>query len=192
MRRLRTFIAIELSGSVLAKAGQAVKLLQTSGAEVNWVDTRNMHLTLKFLGDVPETETPEICRVVADAASKVEPFEIICRGLGAFPKVDAPRAIWIGIEQGKEELIELHAALEKGLHEELGFSKENRRFQPHLTLGRLRHESDPCRQSLSELISGGANFDADLTVVEEVVIFSSFLGRNGPQHEPIGHCSLAE
>src|SRR5262245_14607697 len=107
MSRLRTFIAVELAGSVLAKAAQLIKELQAAGADVSWVKAPQMHLTLKFLGDVADTETPDICRVVADAARRFEPFEIVCRGAGAFPDVRQPRTIWLGFSQGVEELTEL-------------------------------------------------------------------------------------
>ena len=192
MRSIRTFIAVELSGTVIARANEAIRLLKTSGADVSWVSTQHMHLTLKFLGNVPETETPDVCRIVAQAASLVEPFEIVCRGLGAFPAADHPRTIWLGIDQGQGELAELHAAIEDALKREMGFAKEHRRFHPHLTLGRLRRESDPGRDELSRLIQENAGFDGDLSIVEEVVVFASFLSRQGPAHEPMGHCSLAE
>ena len=192
MRSIRTFIAVELSGTVIARAQEAIKLLRTSGAEVGWVDRGQMHLTLKFLGNVPETETPDVCRVVAEAAAGVEPFEIVFRGLGAFPRASEPRTIWLGIDQGQAELAELHAAIEGALQKEMGFGKENRKFHPHLTLGRLRKESDPARAELSRLIQENESFDGDLTVVEEVVTFASTLGRQGPTHEAMGHASLAE
>ena len=192
MRPIRTFIAVELSGTVIARAQAAIKLLTTSGAEVSWVARPQMHLTLKFLGNVPEVETPDVCRVVAEAAAGIEPFEVVFKGLGAFPRVSEPRTIWLGIDQGQEELTELHAAIEGALQKEMGFGKEHRKFHPHLTLGRLRKESDPAREELSRLLQESANFDGDLTVVEEVVTFASFLGRQGPAHEPIGHASLAE
>ena len=115
MRPVRTFIAVELSGSVIARALEAIKLLRTSGAEVGWVERAQMHLTLKFLGNVTEIETPDICRVVAEAAAKVEPFEIVFRGLGAFPRVSEPRTLWLGIDQGQVGLAELHAAIEGAL-----------------------------------------------------------------------------
>lgn len=192
MRTIRTFIAIELSGTVIARAQEAIKLLKGSGAEVGWVDRGQMHLTLKFLGNVSEVETPDICRVVAEAAARVEPFEMVFRGLGAFPRVSEPRTIWLGIDQGQEELAELHETIEGALRTEMGFGKENRKFHPHLTLGRLRKESDPARDELSRLIQENGAFDGDLTVVEEVVTFASTLGRQGPAHEPMGHASLAE
>jgi len=190
MRSIRTFIAVELSSTVIARAQEGIKLLKTSGAEVGWVDRAQMHLTLKFLGNVTDIETPEICRVVLGAASQVEPFEIVFRGLGAFPRVSEPRTIWMGIEQGQEELAELHAAIEDALKKEMGFGKENRKFHPHLTLGRLRKESDPARDELSRLLQESAKFDGDLTVVDEVVVFASTLGRQGPTHEAMGHASL--
>lgn len=192
MRPIRTFIAVELSGTVIARAQEAIKLLKTSGAEVGWVDRGQMHLTLKFLGNVPEVEAPDVCRVVAEAAAGVEPFEIVFRGLGAFPRASEPRTVWLGIDQGQGELLELHTAIEESLKKKMGFGKENRKFHPHLTLGRLRKESDPAREELARLIQENATFDGDLTVVEEVVTFASFLGRQGPTHEPMGHASLAE
>ena len=192
MRSIRTFIAVELSSTVIARAQDGIKLLKTSGAEVGWVDRAQMHLTLKFLGNVSDIETPEICRVVGEAARQVEPFEIVFRGLGAFPRITEPRTIWMGIEQGQEELAELHAAIEDALKKDMGFGKENRKFHPHLTLGRLRKESDPARDELSRLLQENANFDGDLTVVDEVVVFASTLGRQGPTHEAMGHASLAD
>ncbi len=192
MRPIRTFIAVELSGTVIARAQEAIKLLKTSGAEVGWVDSAQMHLTLKFLGNVTEIETPDVCRVVAEAAAGIEPFEIVFKGLGAFPRVSEPRTIWLGIDQGQKELSVLHTAIEDALKKEMGFGKEHRKFHPHLTLGRLRKESDPARDGLSRLIQENASFDGDLTVVDEVVTFASFLGRQGPAHEPIGHATLGE
>src|SRR6187397_976232 len=135
MRSIRTFIAVELSSTVIARAQEGIKLLKTSGAEVGWVDRAQMHLTLKFLGNVTDIETAEICRVVVGAASQVEPFEIVFRGLGAFPRGSEPRTLWMGIEQGQVDLAELHAAIEDALKKEMGFGKETRKFHPHLTLG---------------------------------------------------------
>ena len=90
MPRVRTFIAVEMSPRVITRAGDLIDKLRVAAAEINWVRPQQMHLTLKFLGDVPDIETPDICRVVAEVAAGFEPFEITCRGAGAFPK--PPRA----------------------------------------------------------------------------------------------------
>jgi 2'-5' RNA ligase len=190
MPRLRTFVAVELAPSVTARAGLLIDKLRVAAAQVNWARTQQMHLTLKFLGDVPDIETPDICRVVTEAARGFEPFEITCRGVGAFPTNEHPRTLWIGIEDGAEELCALQTAIELALKEKLGFPKEARRFQPHLTIGRVKHEPESAKGELTELLKRHEHFDADLSVIDEVVVFASFLHRSGPDHEAIGRAEL--
>ncbi len=191
MARLRTFIALELSGGVKSRARQLVDRLRITDASINWVQPENMHLTLKFLGDVPEIETPDVCRCVARAAATIEPFEIVFRGAGAFPNAANPRSLWIGVEDGTEYLVELQVAIEQALHKDLGFAKEHRRFQPHLTIGRVKHSGGDGGQRLKELIEQNADFDANLSVVDEVVTFASFLGKEGPTYQALDHAVLA-
>jgi 2'-5' RNA ligase len=191
MRRLRTFVAIELAGAVKKRARQLVDRLRITDSTITWVQPDNMHLTLKFLGDVPEIETPDVCRVVANAAASIEPFEIIFRGSGAFPSAENPRTLWLGVEEGREELIELQAAIEEGLHRDLGFAKEGRRFQPHLTIGRVKHVDPAEAERVTELLRANADFDGDLSVVDEVVTFASFLGREGPTYNALNHAPLS-
>src|SRR6185436_18079699 len=116
---IRTFIAVEMSPRLLGRAGDLIDKLRVAAAEVNWVHPQQMHLTLKFLGDVPDTETPDICRVVNEVAADFEPFEVTCRGTGAFPNLRDPRTLWIGIEDGADELKQLAAALDERLKSEL-------------------------------------------------------------------------
>lgn len=191
MARLRTFIALELSSGVKARARQLVDRLRITDSKINWVQPENMHLTLKFLGDVPEIETPEICRCVAKAAATIEPFEIVFRGAGAFPTAEHPRSLWIGVQDGTEYLLELQAAIEDALYNDLGFAKERRRFQPHLTIGRVKHAGGAEGKRLAELIEQNADFDGNLSVVDEVVTFASFLGREGPTYQALDHAPLA-
>lgn len=190
MARFRTFIAVELAPRVASRAGELIDRLRVAAAQVNWVKTQHMHLTLKFLGDVQDTETPDICRVVTEVARRFEPFEITCRGAGAFPSAEHPRTLWIGIEDGAEELCALQAALEAALKDQLGFPKDARRFQPHLTIGRVKHEPPSARGELAQLLTQLANFDADLSVIDELVVFASSLGRGGPTYEALGRAEL--
>jgi 2'-5' RNA ligase len=192
MQRIRSFIAIELAGSVTARAKTLVDKLKTPGVDVNWVAPAQMHLTLKFLGNVRDDEVADICRVVGDAVAGVDPFEIVCRGLGGFPGVAEPRTLWIGIEQGTTELRELQSAVDNALKKEMGFAKEARGFTPHLTIGRVKGGTPEGRQQLADKLVQYADFDADLSVVEEAVIFASFLGRHGPRYEALAHCPLAD
>ena len=187
-RRIRTFIAVELSPSVKARAAELIGHLKAAAAEVNWVQPQQMHLTLKFLGDVADTETPDICRVVEKVAAAHEPFEIPFRGLGAFPSADHPRTLWIGLADGADELKSLQAAIDEALKKELGYAKEQRGFHPHLTIGRVKHE--PPGGELTELVGQYAEFDADLAVVDEVVTFASFSGSKGHTHDAMSRAEL--
>jgi 2'-5' RNA ligase len=190
MPRLRAFIAVEISPRVIARAGDLIDKLRVAAAEIAWVRPQQMHLTLKFLGDVPDTETPEICRVVRQAVSDFEPFEIICRGAGAFPNSQQPRTLWIGIQDGADELKRLQATIDEALQRELGYGKEARGFHPHLTIGRVKRLAPGGGEQLSSLLAENAAFDADLAIVDEVVTFASFLGRQGPRHEALDHAEL--
>jgi 2'-5' RNA ligase len=190
MPRIRTFIAVEISPSVIGRAGDLIDKLRVAAAEINWVRPQQMHLTLKFLGDVPDTETPDICRVVSKVAAGIEPFEVTFRGAGAFPNVKDPRTLWIGIEDGADELKRLAADVDETLKSELGYAKEQRGFHPHLTIGRVKRELPGSEGELTRLLEKHAHFDADLAVIDEVVTFASFLGRQGPSHEAMGRAEL--
>jgi 2'-5' RNA ligase len=189
MRRLRTFIAVELGGSVVGKAVELIRQVRALGLDANWVQPDQMHLTLKFLGELQERDVVDVCRVVAEAAAAIEPFEITFRGLGAFPSLEQPKTLWLGVSLGAEELTELQAAIEEGLHREMRFAKERRLFTPHLTLGRVKNVGG-LEESLSQWLVDHADYDADLSVVEEVTTFASHLGRQGPTYEPLAHAAL--
>lgn len=192
MQRIRSFIAIELAGSVTARAKGLVEKLKTPGVDVNWMSPGHMHLTLKFLGNVADGDIPEICQVVGKAVGEIEPFEIICRGLRSFPTLEEIRTLWIGIEQGIDELRELQAAVDEALKREMGFAKEARGFTPHLTIGRVKGGTPEGLAELAAKLEQLSDYDADLSVVEEAVIFASFLGRSGPRYEALAHCPLAD
>jgi RNA 2',3'-cyclic 3'-phosphodiesterase len=191
MQRIRAFIAVELASSVKSRAKALVEKLKTPDVDVNWVQPTQMHLTLKFLGNVADGDVPDICKVVAAAAAAVEPFEIVCRGLGGFPSSAEARTLWIGIDQGTDELRELQSAIDDSLKKELGFAKEARGFTPHLTIGRVKGGTPEGMAELATKLAAHANYDADLSVVEEAVVFASFLGRSGPTYEALAHCPLS-
>jgi len=149
---LRAFIAIQLSdemkrqiGSVQAelkrevsgsgRGGKAVKI-----GKVGWTQPEGIHLTLKFLGDIQETQVEALREILHKAAAPARPFTLEARGLGAFPNPRAPRVIWLGLHGSHDDMAELQrlqAAVEDGVAG-LGFPKEARAFTPHLTLARIR------------------------------------------------------
>jgi 2'-5' RNA ligase len=186
---IRSFIAIDLAPATIREAQRLIARLQTAAEDVTWVHADNMHLTLKFLGEVPSVETPAVCRAVADAVAGFPPFEIRCRGAGAFPDLQRPRTAWLGITDGRESLGELQAAIDDAMSR-LGFARERRGFHPHLTLGRVR-QSGPQQRELGRMLAHYDDFDAGISEINEVIVYASFLDRTGPTYRPMGRSTLA-
>jgi 2'-5' RNA ligase len=185
---VRTFVAVEIPGEVKSRAAQLIERLRVAQANVKWVAPEHMHWTLKFLGDVDMLEIPEVCRAVKRAAEPLRPFDVEARGAGAFPDLQNPRTIWVGVGEGGEAMIELHDALARELGQ-LGYREENRRFRPHLTIGRVR-QSPVGIDELGRLIEENAGFESGMSTVYEVTVFASQLGREGPTYEPLCHANL--
>mgnify|MGYP001363763843 CR=1 FL=1 len=188
MNRLRTFIAVAIPDDLRKRAQSVAQQLAPIAGNVKWVEPQSMHWTLQFLGNVPEREIGEVCAAVAEGALDVEPFELQIRGASAFPTPDRPRTIWLGVGQGREQMIALQAAVERAL-EPLGFRGEARRYTPHLTIGRPGR-GDPSSQ-LAAALAELSNFDGGSMLVDEVTIFSSQLRREGPEYNVLGYAPLA-
>jgi 2'-5' RNA ligase len=188
LRRVRTFIAFDLASGVKQRAAEIIKKLKSVDADVKWVEPSEMHVTLKFLGEIRYDEILPLCRVTQQITADFEPFDVGFAGLGAFPHADDPRTLWIGLEEGLEPLRELQQTLDAALCRELGFAKERRQFTPHLTIGRVNQSSPALIEKLDSL----AAFESDFTDVDELVIFASFPGKEGPTFETLGHAVLGE
>jgi RNA 2',3'-cyclic 3'-phosphodiesterase len=188
---LRTFIAVAASPEVRSGAVKLMNRLRTSSAVANvkWVAPENLHWTLQFLGDVDERDIPEVCQAVATAAAECEAFDIEARGAGAFPSADSPRTLWIGAGEGTREMSVLHAAVERRLKKR-GYRGEERRFIPHITLGRAGRKGQP--QSLAGELARLADYDAGSMLVDEVTVYSSQLGPEGPTYDVVARAPLAE
>jgi 2'-5' RNA ligase len=137
MADVRTFVAVDLPPAVKTQIGQLTDGLRSLGSMVRWVRDTSLHLTLKFLGEIPEEQLPKIYGGVERAVSGVSPFSLVLAGLGGFPNLSKPRVIWLGILRGGESLEKLHEAVDAQLAP-CGFPREKRKFSPHLTIGRVR------------------------------------------------------
>lgn len=138
MGLLRAFLAAELPPDLQDAIQAATAGPRTAiGPElVRWVPPRNVHLTLKFLGDVSPSSVDLIERVLETEAAKYQPFEVTVEGLGCFPNVRHPRVFWVGLS-GPPALTSLQHDLD-GATARLGYASEDRDFSPHLTIGRVR------------------------------------------------------
>ena len=188
LRRVRTFIAVELSTGVKHRAGELIKKLKPTGADVKWLPPEQMHLTLKFLGEISRDDIIPLCRLTQEVAARFQPFDLTFRGTGAFPHTDHPRTLWIGVEEGLEEIRTLQKELEQVLYDELGFSKERRQFTPHLTFGRV-HKATP---EMNDVMEANSDFEGDCSEVDELVVFASYRERDGQRYEALGHGTLGQ
>ncbi len=142
MPMVRTFVAIELTSEVLSVLDRAQAALRKGpgGQAGRWVKGEGIHLTLKFLGNVPEEKLEDIYRAVRRACEGYTPFELTIAGLGCFPNVRRPRVVWVGLREETGQLAALQKKVEHELNR-LGFPPEGRGFTPHLTLARVRQEA---------------------------------------------------
>ena len=184
MSTIRTFVAVEIPDEVRHRAAALVERLRAAQAKVRWTDLTTMHWTMNFLGDVPDREIAAVCARLPRRPSRSRRSIWKWRGSARFPNGARPRTIWLGAGVGKEPLADLQAALERHLAT-LGFRPEARRFQPHLTLGRVRDGSTGLTE-LADRIHDLAEFDAGTMFVNKVVVFSSRLERAGAVHERLG------
>lgn len=185
---VRTFVAIEVGAAVQSRALQLIDRLRSTECQVNWVERKNLHLTLKFLGDVPTLEMAAVCRTVVKVAAQIAPLEIAIVGAGAFPQVRRPRVVWLGVGEGSDPLRALHQAIDEALRP-LGHRGDSRPFKPHLTLGYVR-DGSAMAGSLTDSIVQAAAFDAGTTEVTEVVVMASHPDAGGPRYELLARCPL--
>ena len=190
MQRLRVFIAIEVSSDVRARAQKIVQALSPATNDVKWVEPQNLHVTLNFLGDVELLDLPKLCKVMQEAVADVPPFDVQFAGAGAFPSIDRPRTIWLGVKEGAEELRNLQQHLQSALGE-LGYRGESRLFQPHLTLGRVKGQDPVAARELALMLDELGDYPGGATDVTDVVLFSSTMERRGPTYEALGDAPLA-
>jgi 2'-5' RNA ligase len=136
---MRTFIAIEIPPEVKSVLAAFQSELRRVGANVGWSNPESIHLTLKFLGEVDEKLVREIGQICVDLAAEYQPFQLGLAGVGVFPNARKPRVLWAGLSGDVEKTAEMQRLLNDRLTP-LGFEREEKDFNPHLTLGRIKSE----------------------------------------------------
>lgn len=188
---IRAFIAIELSPEIYAKLDEVEEQLQQNLAEgvIRWVPAQNIHLTLKFLGDVSLANLEVLKKILASEVSKFTPFEISVGELGAFPSIRRPRVIWVGVQAPQDLNI-----LQHGIETEmagLGYEPEDREFSPHLTLGRVsRNASSQDLRKVGDVLSVNKVGYLGATRVSNVNLFRSDLKPGGAVYSKLTTAQL--
>ncbi|HJX68873.1 MAG TPA: RNA 2',3'-cyclic phosphodiesterase [Dehalococcoidia bacterium] len=166
---IRSFIAIELPEEARTGLARLRKELERNEHKfVKWVDPQGIHLTLKFLGNIPSKRVTEITEAMKKVAQGVSPFHLEISGLGVFPGLKQARVFWVGVGGELDRLSGLQQNIDSALAA-LGFAREERPFVPHLTLARIREgASAPERRSFGELV-GSTTFEDKYPIEVEAV-----------------------
>ena len=177
---MRSFIAVKISTEQRNKIADLIREFRRLETRVKWVRPENMHVTLKFLGEVDEKILPDLYDSLEKSLTNDQVFDFNLKALGCFPNVRRPRVIWVGIDRGAQNLKTLAAKVDSAMAE-FGFERDKRGFSPHLTVGRVK---DP--QGV-ELVTGQfekIQFETEPCLINEVVFFQSILKREGPTYIP--------
>jgi 2'-5' RNA ligase len=182
-QKIRTFIAIELPDNVTEFLEDISSRLKKCGADVKWVRTNGIHLTLKFLGYVDTDLVPTIERDLRLVFAEQKPFPLQVLGLGAFPGLARPRVIWAGLNDPESIAARLASKVDEIL-EPLGFQREKRPLTPHLTLGRVRSNKN-CGD-LIEAVRQSMDISGPTFVADHAVLFESILRPTGAEYSVLG------
>jgi 2'-5' RNA ligase len=191
VEQVRCFIAIGLPDQIKAGLKELQAQLESGGqTQVKWVDPYSIHLTLKFLGGVDVAKITPITAAMEEAVRGVAPFYLKVEGLGAFPNLRRVQVVWVGVGGEVDRLAHLQQRLESSLAQ-LGFTPENRRFTPHLTLARVRDRaSSGEREGLGQIIAATRFEAANSFPVAAVSLVKSQLTREGAIYSRISTAEL--
>jgi len=192
---VRTFIAIALPEEVQEYLGRWQERLKAAGANVKWTRPEQIHLTLAFLGNVPAEELDALAEAVRGAVAGFGPLRLRATGTGQFPPGGRPRVLWVGVRAEAGDLMGLQQALARAAAP-FAEKQDRRAYHPHLTLGRVRtgrrgrrgrgDRSGPGNlAALGRAVAEGAGEDGPAFDVDEVIVFQSDLGPQGPTYTPL-------
>jgi RNA 2',3'-cyclic 3'-phosphodiesterase len=179
---IRVFLAVDLPASLRPVLSWAQEELKKSGADVKWVPVGNIHITLKFFGNITDTQVTDISEAVTALAANQEPFTLTVTDAGAFPSPKNPRVVWLGVGGDLEIIREFYRRLELAFAA-LGFPPEDRPLSPHLTLGRVKSPSG--RTALTQCLVHLPEPEAPPFQVSEIVLFRSNLSPQGATYLPL-------
>ncbi len=178
---IRAFIAVEIENpQVLGRLISVKEALMSTGADIKPVEDENIHLTIRFLGNISTITLERIKALMSEIPKSVKKFEIRIRGLGAFPNINRPRVVWAGVTEGVEELSRIRRLIDDGIAKERLYDvhRDQHEFSPHITLARVRsgRNVDKLIKVLSEYI----DYDFGVSPVTKLKLKQSTLTPRGP------------
>ena len=184
MKRIFIAVSTEPGGDLTRMMSSARALL--GNENIKWVDPAGIHITLAFLGDTSADRIRILDGMLRERCAGFGDFDFVLSGTGVFGSKSDPRVIWIGVSQA-ERLHALYELVSVGLRE-TGFANEDRKFRPHLTIGRIKSVSDPER--LRSVLRRYDGHEFQKVIVKELILFESILQKTGPLYIPIGKYPL--
>jgi len=178
---VRSFICVEINNSeVVSHIQKSISKIKFDG--VKPVKSNQLHLTLKFLGEVPESQIGPIKQAIQTI--EFPSFNISLHGLGCFPNLNYIRVVWIGIKEGNDNLKQLAQFVEEKLNP-IGFPREKRPFSPHLTLARIKKLRNPDKKQLTAIIQDSKTIPIGVQLIKELILKKSTLTPKGPIYEDL-------
>ncbi|MFO7953053.1 MAG: RNA 2',3'-cyclic phosphodiesterase [Bacillota bacterium] len=184
---MRLFIALELSGEQKDEVISLQDKLKSYLDGVRWVKPAGMHLTLKFLGDTEPQKVEQVKEAMDNAVLDLESFEVSYGRGGIFPSPAKAKVIWLGLNDGEDNVIKLAQKVERAL-QDYGFAPDKREFTPHLTIGRIKKRIP--KNIIEQFIDQEKTFQTAKFKIEEVVLFESQLTPQGAIHTPLHQSRL--
>ena len=178
---IRSFLAIRLPEPIRKDLESIQERLKETDAPVKWVTPDNVHLTLKFLGNIESKDVEKIHDIVSKIVTKETHLILRGEGVGAFPHIKSPRVIWVGISGEIDRLKDIHIRMEEEL-ETIGFRPEERSFSPHLTIGRVK---TGVHKALLDRLIALKDYRSQPFKAGEIILFKSDLRPYGPIHTPL-------
>ena len=178
---IRTFIAIKITPE--KKLLDLIKHFKKSlkGEEIRWVDSNNLHLTLRFLGETSKEQVAEIVKLLETVSKQFQPFQFELKGVAVFKHKIQPRVIFISIENDVI-LKQLAGEIQEKINS-LGFGVEQNTFNPHLTLGRMKFIQN--KIAFYSLVNKFSDTKIQQLTVSEIIFYQSILSSDGPTYKPI-------
>ncbi len=183
---VRVFVAVDIGDEVRGALALEIKALKKRHTKVKWVAADCIHLTLAFLGEIPEGRLPEINGALDEVAALLNGFDCEVKGVGWFGSARSPRVVWAGMREDPGLMV-LQAGVAESLRQ-LGFVPEDRAFHPHLTLGRVKSAGDG--EGLASVLSGRRDVVFGATKVDRVLVMRSQLRPQGPEYSVLHEAAL--
>ena len=184
---IRLFIALPISANVRKRVQSIITILRPSGRNVKWVNPDNLHLTLRFLGDTDKNLVSHISRLIDKVARGYQPVATVLTDVGCFPNMTRPRVLFLGHSDSAEPLIEIARQIELGVRE-LEFPAEEKKFKPHLTIGRIRRPD--VSTDLIDALRNLKPYPVSITY-DRICLYQSTLTPSGPIYDLLHEAQLS-